>query len=242
MLPKYLDCYMQNDLPGCPSTTLIVDTPDIKLESLLHRLLNYFDRVQYGNSANAPPIPLTLFLLQNPYFTDPNPKEFISESRLSKEVTNLAKQINHSYLGEDNLVCICVLKGAFLFFSDLMKQITIPCKCDFIKVHSYQGTESTSEIALTLEPSIDLKNKDILIVEDIVDTGRTARFLLDYFEKYDPSSIKICTLLDKPDNREIKVPLDFRGFLIPNHFVIGYGLDFDEKYRTLPYISIYHEP
>ena len=166
--------------------------------------------------------------------------KLIEAYQINERISFLGTAISLDYYGHD-LICICVLKGAFLFFSDLVKEIKVPHICDFIKVSSYQGTSSTSKISLTLEPTIDLKDKHILLVEDIVDTGQTILYLLDYLQQKQPASIKICSLLDKPDNRQVEVPLHYTGFSIPNHFVVGYGLDLDEKYRTLPYISIYNE-
>ena len=162
--------------------------------------------------------------------------EFISMRKIDTHIFGLAQQINKAYSDEE-VVCICVLKGAYMFFSDLMKSIVVPSAIDFIRVESYEGTESTSDMKLISEPTIELKDKNIILVEDIIDTGRTLKFLLDYFNKKEVQDINVCALLDKPSRREVDVYPDYTGFVIPNVFVVGYGLDFNEEYRHLPYIG-----
>ena len=166
--------------------------------------------------------------------------EFISMRKIDTRIFALAQQINKAYSDEE-VVCICVLKGAYMFFSDLMKSIVVPSTIDFIRVESYKGTESTSDIKLISEPTIELKGKNVLLVEDIIDTGKTLKFLLDYFNEKEVQDINVCTLLDKPSRREVDVSPNYTGFVIPNTFVIGYGLDFNEEYRHLPYIGSYND-
>lgn len=162
-------------------------------------------------------------------------KKLFDHKEISKQITSLAKQINKDYK-EKELICLCVLKGGFIFFSDLVKRITIPCQCDFVQVKSYKGIKSTNKIVLSVLPSLDLTNKDVLVVEDIVDTGQTMDFLVRYLKKKNPNSIKVCSLLEKPENRQKDIKIDYLGFTIPDNFVVGYGLDLDESYRNLPHI------
>ena len=162
-------------------------------------------------------------------------KKLIEHKEISKQITRLAKQINKDYQKKE-VICLCVLKGAFIFFGDVVKRLTIPCQCDFVQVKSYKGTESTNKIVLSVLPSLDLTNKDILIIEDIIDTGQTMDFLVRYLKKKNPKSIKVCALLDKPENRQKDIKIDYLGFTISDNFVVGYGLDLDEFYRNLPHI------
>lgn len=163
-------------------------------------------------------------------------KTLFTEEEIILKAKELAKIIDRDYNNEE-IIITPILKGAAYFALELSKHIKSPVKIDFIKVSSYEGTNSTGKINLTLDMSENIENKNVLIVEDIVDTGRTLTYLKDYLRKRNPKSIKICTMLDKKERREFELEPDYVGFEIPNKFVIGYGLDYDEEYRNLPYIG-----
>ena len=161
----------------------------------------------------------------------------ISKREIDKRVKELAKQISIDYKGKD-LIVVGILKGSFIFLSDLIRKIKVPCIIDFMQLSSYgSNTISSTEVRIISELKTIIKGKDVLIVEDIIDSGLTMAFLSQYLNVRDPKSIKVCTLLNKKERRTIPFTPDYIGFDIPNEFVIGYGLDFDEKYRSLPYIS-----
>lgn len=165
----------------------------------------------------------------------------ISEEQVEDMVKRLAAQISRDYDKPDTrLVLLCILKGSVVFMGELMKRITIPVEIDFMRVSSYvDGTSSSGNINIILDlHRKDLKESDILIVEDIIDSGRTLSYLSRYLKLKGARSVKTCTLLDKPDRREVPFAPDYVGFEIPDEFVVGYGLDYAEKYRTLPYIGI----
>lgn len=163
--------------------------------------------------------------------------ELISVSEIEKKVSELATRISEDY-GNEELVLVGVLKGAFVFLADLMRKLTIPCECSLIGVSSYEG-ESTSSgrIKLTYDLTSSVEKKSVLVVEDIVDTGLTLNFMKRQILLRHPKEIKVCALLDKPDRRKVDVEIDYLGFIIPDKFVVGYGLDYNEKYRNLPYIG-----
>jgi hypoxanthine phosphoribosyltransferase len=172
------------------------------------------------------------------------PPEFIDhvlidEDALQKRVAELGQAISADYTDHD-LVLICVLKGGVTFLTDLMRQITIPHEIDFMAISSYGlgQRESSGAVRLIMDLKTDITGRDVLIVEDIVDSGRTMDYLLRLFWARKPASLRICTLLNKPERRVVHVPLDYIGFDIPDKFVLGYGLDFDEKYRNLPYVGV----
>ena len=165
----------------------------------------------------------------------------ISEEELDATVTRLAKQIDEDYSGDDkNLVLLCILKGSIVFMGDLMKKITVPLEIDCMKVSSYgSGTESSGNINIRLDVNRpDIDKCDFLIVEDIIDSGRTLSYLTRYLEFRGAKSVKTCTLLDKPSRRVVDFAPDYMGLEIPDEFVVGYGLDYAEKYRALPYVGI----
>lgn len=162
----------------------------------------------------------------------------VTEEEAKEIVTRLGKQISAEYAGK-NLVLVSVLKGAVVFMADLMRAIDIPLTIDFMVVSSYHKTESSGTVKIIKDLDTDLTGKDILIVEDILDTGRTLASLIDILKMRNPSSLKICTFLDKPDRRVSKIEADYTGKVIPDEFVVGYGLDYDESYRNLPYVGIY---
>jgi len=166
-------------------------------------------------------------------------KKFISKKKINQRVKFLAKKISKDYKGKE-LVVVGVLNGSFIFMADLIREIKgVEVTIDFIQVISYRGTESTGKPILTRELSKPVKNKHVLIVEDIVDTGLTLGVILDFIGLFLPLSIKVCSLLDKPDWRVLSgLVIDYLGFTVPDKFIIGYGLDFDGKYRNLPNIEI----
>ncbi|HFD40525.1 MAG TPA: hypoxanthine phosphoribosyltransferase [Anaerolineae bacterium] len=163
----------------------------------------------------------------------------VDAETLQQRVAELGRQISADYAGKD-LVLICVLKGGVAFLTDLMRQITIPHEIDFMAISSYGvgRRESSGAVRLIMDLKIDITGRDVLIVEDIVDSGQTMDYLLRLFRARQPASLRVCTLLSKPSRRTVDVPLDYIGFDIPNEFVLGYGLDFDEKYRNLPYVAV----
>ncbi len=168
-------------------------------------------------------------------------KVLISEEEIAKKVEEIAKQIDEAYAeSENNLVLLCILKGSVVFMAELMKRIKLPVEIDFMKVSSYGGgTESSKTISILLDLTRkDMATSDILIVEDIIDSGRTLSYLIEYLYLKGAASVKTCTLLDKPSRRVVDLEPDFSGFVIPDEFVVGFGLDFDEKFRALPYIGV----
>ena len=165
----------------------------------------------------------------------------LSEEELDTIISRIAKELDRDYSGEDKrLVLLCILKGSVVFMGELMKKITVPVEIDFMRVSSYGGgTESTGTINIILDlMRKDLDRSDILIVEDIIDSGRTLAHLAQYLKLKGARSVKTCTLLDKPYRREVPFEVDYVGKEIPDEFVVGYGLDYDEKYRALPYVGI----
>ena len=165
----------------------------------------------------------------------------ISEEDIQKRIKELAKVITKDYEGKE-LTLICILKGSTFFTVDLAKRIDNKLKLEFIEVSSYEnGTQSSGKITLNKDIKGSVEGKDILVVEDIIDTGRTLSYLLDHLKKQNPASIKLCTLLNKPSRRIIDVKVDYIGFDIEDKFVVGYGLDVDQCYRNLPYIAYIQE-
>ncbi len=165
---------------------------------------------------------------------------FISEEQIQKRVEELGEEITKEYSAPDkNLLLVAVLKGSVVFMADLMRSIKCKCAIDFMATSSYaSGTVSSGNVKIIKDLDVNLSEYDVLIVEDILDSGYTLSKLLEILETRSPKSLRLCTLLDKPDRRKADVRLDFRGFTIPDEFVIGYGLDYDERYRNLPYIGI----
>jgi hypoxanthine phosphoribosyltransferase len=165
-------------------------------------------------------------------------KVMISEEELKKRIKELGNTITKEYEGKE-VHLICVLKGGIMFMVDLAKEITVPVTMDFMAVSSY-GNETSSSGVVKIVKDLDepIEGKDVLIVEDIIDSGRTLSYLVQILKERKPSSIKICTLLDKPERRVSQVDVDYVGFSIPDYFVLGYGLDYMQKYRNLPYIAM----
>lgn len=161
-----------------------------------------------------------------------------SEEQLAQRVSELADQINQDYAGKEFLL-VSVLRGAFVFMADLVRKLNGPCTVDFMSVSSYgKGSSSTGQVQITKDLSEDISGMHVLVVEDILDSGNTLSYLLKLLEQRHPASIRLCTLLDKPDRRQKQVDIHYRGFTIPDAFVVGYGLDYAERYRNLPYIGI----
>ena len=157
----------------------------------------------------------------------------LSREELREAVRRLAAEISRDYAGKRPLL-LGVLKGAFIFLADLVREIDIPLTVDFIRAQSYKGATTTSEIVLSMGDVVDVRGKDVLVVEDIVDTGTTVSCLLDYLMKGEPASLKLCSLLDKPSRRETAVDIDYLGFIVPDRFIVGYGIDLDQAWRNLP--------
>lgn len=162
----------------------------------------------------------------------------LTEREIAERVQELARVISRDYQGKD-LLLVCILKGAAVFWADLSRLIEIPHESDFVALSSYgTGTESSREIKFEYDLSTEIANRDVLIIEDIVDTGHTLKCLREALEARRPRSLKVCVLLDKAERREVKLSLEYVGFVIPNEFVVGYGLDFAQKYRHLPFIAV----
>jgi hypoxanthine phosphoribosyltransferase len=162
----------------------------------------------------------------------------IDEDRLRSRIVELGEEVSADYAGRD-LLLIGVLKGAVFFMADLMRTLTIPCEIDFMAISSYgDSTDSSGVVRILKDLDINIEGRDVLVVEDIIDSGLTLSYLMRNLEAREPASLEICALLTKPERREIDVPVRYVGFEIPNRFVIGYGLDFAERYRNLPYVGV----
>lgn len=163
-------------------------------------------------------------------------KVLFEENEIQKRISELAKEIDEFYQGEE-IIVISVLKGAVFFTVDLVKKMKTPIILDMIQVSSYKGTETTGNIIMKKDLDSDINGKKVLIVEDIIDTGYTLKYLKEYLESLNPIDVKIAVLLDKAERRKANVKVDYTGYVIPNKFVVGYGFDIDDKYRNLPYIG-----
>ncbi len=163
----------------------------------------------------------------------------VTEEELKAKVAELGAQVSRDYEGK-NLLMVSILKGAVVFMADLMRAVTIPASIDFMVVSSYGGTstQSTGLVKIVKDLDADLSGKDVLIVEDILDTGVTLSNLVPMLKMRNPNSVKICAILDKPTRRRADIHADYQGFEVPDEFVVGYGLDYDEKYRNLPYVGV----
>ena len=163
----------------------------------------------------------------------------IAEDKLQARIAELGRQIRADF-GDRPVTCIGVLKGSFVFMADLVRAIGGDVRCEFLAVSSYRGgTKSTGVVEITKDLSGPIEDRDCIIIEDIIDTGLTMHYLLEMLSVRRPRSLHVCTLLDKPSNREVEMEADYVGFTIPDEFVIGYGLDLGELYRNLPYIAVY---
>ncbi|HEC35282.1 MAG TPA: hypoxanthine phosphoribosyltransferase [Anaerolineae bacterium] len=169
-------------------------------------------------------------------------KVLIPEDTLQARVAELARQINATYTDDDRPLLVCVLKGAFMFLADLTRHLDIRHEVDFMEISSYgAGTVSSGVVRILLDLAQSIEKRHVLIVEDIIDSGRTLDYITRNLQTRKPASLRVCTLLSKPARREIEIPLDFVGFEIPDEFVVGYGLDFAEEYRNLPFIGVLEE-
>jgi hypoxanthine phosphoribosyltransferase len=165
----------------------------------------------------------------------------ITSEAIRERTAELGAEISRDYAGKDVLL-VCVLKGAMVFMADLIRHITIPVCIDTIAVSSYgAATVSSGVVRIVKDLDAPVADKHVLVVEDIVDSGLTLSYLRNYLFNRKPASVRICTLLDKPERREVSITPDYCGFVIPNHFVVGYGLDYQERYRNLPFIGIPHD-
>ena len=162
---------------------------------------------------------------------------FLDAKKVAEAVARLGQQISRDYQGKE-ITVIAIMKGALPFAMDLIRQIDGPLSLEVLGCSSYQGTETTGEVRITYDVTKPLAGRHLLVVEDIIDTGLTMKFLLENLQARHPASIKVCTLLEKPSRAKTKVQIDYKGFVIEDKFVVGYGLDFDEKYRNLPYIGV----
>ncbi len=165
-------------------------------------------------------------------------KVLLSEEEVDKKIQELGDQISKDYEGKE-VHLVCVLKGGSFFMCELAKRITVPVSLDFMSVSSYGGdTKSSGIVKIVKDLDEPLVGKDVLVVEDIIDSGRTLSYLLEMLKDRKPASLKLCTLLDKPERRVVDVNIDYTAFQVPDEFVVGYGLDYDQKYRNLPYIGV----
>lgn len=166
-------------------------------------------------------------------------KILITRDQLQTRTAELGGAISRDYAGKE-LLLVCILKGSVLFLSDLIRAIRIPHAIDFMAISSYGGTrtESSGVVRILMDLNTSIENRNVLIVEDIIDTGRTLAYITENLRTRNPASLRICTLLNKPSRREVNVPLDYVGFDIPNEFVVGYGLDYNEIYRNLPFVGV----
>jgi len=161
----------------------------------------------------------------------------VDEPTLQQRIAELGEQISRDYTGKD-LHMICILRGGVLFLTDLIRKISVPNTLDFMAVSSYgSARQSTGQVRITMDLKDEIYNRNVLLIEDIVDSGYTIASVLEFLRTRHPATLKVCTLLDKPERREVQVPVDYCGFVIPNKFVFGYGLDLDEYYRNLPFIA-----
>jgi hypoxanthine phosphoribosyltransferase len=165
----------------------------------------------------------------------------IDENTLQARIGELGRELSADYAGRD-LLLIGVLKGAVFFMADLMRHITVPCEVDFMAISSYgAATDSSGIVRILKDLDLNIEGRHVLVVEDIIDSGLTLSYLTRTLAAREPASLEVCTLLTKPERREVDVPVRYVGFEIPNRFVIGYGLDFAERYRNLPYVGVLHD-
>lgn len=171
-------------------------------------------------------------------FYDDTVEVMLSAEQLAKRTAELGAQITADYKGKD-LTLVGIMKGSIFFLTDLARHVDLPCTVELMGVSSYQGgTETTGEVRVTHDVTKPMHGRHVLLVEDIVDTGLTMKFLLENMGARHPASVKVVTLLEKPSRAKVKVPIDYKGFVIEDRFVVGYGLDYGEKYRNLPFVGV----
>jgi len=164
----------------------------------------------------------------------------IDEETLQARIRELGAEISEAYEGRD-LLLVGVLKGAVFFLADLMRELSVPCEIDFMAISSYgAGVDSSGVVRILKDLDVNITGRDVLVVEDIIDSGLTLSYLMRSLTARKPATLEVCTLLTKPERREVEVPVRYVGFEIPNKFVIGYGLDFDQRYRNLPFVAVLH--
>ena len=168
-------------------------------------------------------------------------KVLIDEESLNKRIRKLASTINDYYKDKETVILVGILKGSVMFMSELSKYLKVDTNLEFMAVSSYEGTESTGNVKILKDLDTDVEGKEVLLVEDIIDTGNTLSKLKANLEKRNPKDVKIVTLLDKPERRTVDIKPDWYGFKIPNEFVVGFGLDYEQRFRTIPYIGILKE-
>ena len=166
-------------------------------------------------------------------------KILLTEEQIQNRIAELGEELSREYAGKDPVI-VGVLKGVVVFYADMVRKITVPCQMDFMWISSYQGTNSTGQMVVKRDVTVDIKGRHVLILEDIYDTGNSLDFTYRHLLSKEPASLKICTLLDKPERRKPGITLqpDYTGFVVPNEFVVGYGLDYAQQYRNLPYIGV----
>jgi len=167
-------------------------------------------------------------------------KPLLTAGQIQGKVKELAREISKDYAGKD-VIAVGILKGAFMFFSDIVRSIEIPLTFDFIIASSYVKSDTTGEVKIHYDVREDISDKHVLLIDDIVDTGITLNQIRERILTRTPLSLKICTFLDKRERRVVDIPLDYVGYVIPNQYVVGYGLDYDNRYRNLPYISVFRK-
>ncbi len=178
----------------------------------------------------------------NPTKRVPKPRVLIAEDDLQQRVSELAEEIDRDYAGSERLVAVGVLKGSVFFMVDLLQKVTLPAQVDFFQTSSYGAGTEPGEVRIRKDIDLSIRGADVLLIEDIVDTGYTLRTILDLLRFRGARSVKLCALLDKKERREVEVPIDYCGFEIEDLFVVGYGLDLADYYRNLPYIGVYSDP
>ncbi len=178
----------------------------------------------------------------NPTKRVPKPRVLIAEDALQKRVSELAQEIDRDYADTERLVAVGVLKGSVFFMVDLLQKMTSPAQVDFFQTSSYGAGTEPGEVRIRKDIDLSIRGADVLLIEDIVDTGYTLRTILDLLRFRGAKSVKLCALLDKKERREVEVPIDYCGFEIEDLFVVGYGLDLADYYRNLPYIGVYQDP
>ena len=161
----------------------------------------------------------------------------ITEEQLKRRIDELAEILTEEY-HDKNPLFVGILKGVVVFYADMVRAVQIPCQFDFLAVSSYQGTTSSGQLSYQKDISFELKGRHVVILEDILDTGITLKSVVEHLAAMEPASLKICTLMDKPERRQADVQADYVGFTIPNQFVVGYGLDYNEQYRNLPFVGV----
>ena len=172
------------------------------------------------------------------YYMEDKIRVLISGGQVEERIREMAEQMNEDYAGK-SLHLVCVLKGSIFVTTELAKHLTVPVTLDFMSVSSYgDGTESTGRVKIVKDLDENIEGRDVLIIEDIIDSGHTLSYLMDMLNARRPASLRLCTLLDKPDRRVTDVKVDYVGFCIPDEFVVGYGLDYAQKYRNLPYVGV----